>query len=167
MGKPTSPGNGLTLARLSRPDEDILKTLAVYDREAFGSAGLRAYDLAVMAEAGAVFTAEIEEELVGSSQLLRVLDEPGFFYVVGFYIRPQWQSRGLGRALLMAVAGEARKMGACGLVLTVSPHNLRALNLYRSAGFVDEAFIARFYGEGEDRHLLRWRFPEGDLCGGV
>ena len=167
MGKPTSPGSGLTLARLRRPDESLLKTLADYDREAFGSAGLRVYDLAVTAEAGAVFTAEIEKELVGSSQLLRVLDEPGFFYVVGFYIRPQWQGRGLGRALLMAVAGEARQMGACGLVLTVSPHNLRALNLYRSAGFVDEAFISRFYGEGKDRHLLRWRFPEGDLCGGV
>ena len=32
-------------------------------------------------------------------------------------------------------------------MLTVAPDNERALGLYQSAGFVDEAFIPDFYGE--------------------
>lgn len=157
----------LTVDRVHRPDHDLLLTLEAYDREAFGPAGLRTYDLAVMAQAGAIFLAQIEGEVVGSCQLLRALDEPAFFYVVGFYIRPEWQSRHLGRALLLAIAEESRNLGAEGLVLTVAPDNVKAVNLYRSAGFVDEAFIPHFYGEGENRHILRWRFPEGGLSGGV
>lgn len=161
MSKSAASENELTIGRLRRPDHHLLVTLAAYDLEAFGPTGLRTYDLAVMAEAGAIFLAQIGGETVGSCQLFRVLDEPGFLYVVGFYIRPEWQGRDLGRALLLAVAEESRKLGAEGLVLTVAPENVKALNLYRSAGFVDEAFVPHFYGEGEDRHILRWRFPGG------
>jgi ribosomal protein S18 acetylase RimI-like enzyme len=157
----------LTVRRVRRPDHDLLVTLEAYDLEAFGPTGLRTYDLAVVAEAGAILLAQIDRDTVGSCQLLRVLDEPAFFYVVGFYVRPEWQGRGLGRALLLVVADESRKLGAEGLVLTVAPDNVKALNLYRSAGFVDEAFVPHFYGEGEDRYILRWRFPEGGLPGGV
>jgi ribosomal protein S18 acetylase RimI-like enzyme len=86
------------------------------------------------------------------------VDEPEFFFVVGFYMRPGWQGRSMGRAFLMAVAQEALATGAAGLLLTVSPDNKRALGLYRSVGFVDEGFVSDFYGTGQHRHVLRWRF---------
>jgi ribosomal protein S18 acetylase RimI-like enzyme len=146
----------LTLSRVSRPDHDLLVTLETYDFEAFGSTGLRTYDLAVMAQAGGVYLAHVGDEIVGSCQLLRMFDEPGFFYVVGIYIRPRRQGGGLGRAFLLALAEEIRQTGGLGFVLTVAPKNRRALQLYRSVGFVDESFIPAFYGEGEDRHVLRW-----------
>jgi len=95
------------------------------------------------------------------------LDDPGFFYVVGFYVRQEWQGRRLGRAFLLAVAREAQGLGAEGLVLTVAPDNTPALNLYRSAGFVDEGLVPDFYGEGQHRHILRWRFEQGGLHGSV
>ncbi len=148
----------LSLTRLSRPDHDLLVTLAVFDLEAFGPTGLRTYDLAVMAEAGAIYLARMGDEMVGSCQLLRVLDEPGFLYVVGFYVRPEWQGRGLGRKLLEAVTERCRDLGAEGLILTVAPSNAKAMGLYLGAGFVDEAFVPQFYGDGEDRHVLRLRF---------
>ena len=153
----------LTLTRLSRPDAQTLAALEEYDREAFGPAGLRTYDLAVMAEAGAVFLAVSAGEIVGACQLMRVLDEPAFGYIVGFYVRPAWQGRGLGRRLLEAVAQKCREMRIDGLLLTVAPENIRAMSLYASAGFVEEAFVPRFYGEGEDRYVLRWRFEQGGL----
>jgi ribosomal protein S18 acetylase RimI-like enzyme len=162
------PGAPLfTLSRLRHPDHEMLVLLEEYDGEAFGPTGLRTYDLAVMCEAGAVYLALIDEEIIGGCQLIRVLDEPAFCYVVGFYLRPAWRGKGLGRRLLGAVAQECRETGVEGLLLTVAPGNTKALNLYRSAGFVEEMFVPHFYGEGEDRCILRWRFDEGGLSGSV
>jgi ribosomal protein S18 acetylase RimI-like enzyme len=155
------------LTRVRRPDPDLLVTLAAYDLEAFGSVGLRTYDLAVMAEAGAVYLAHVGNEIAGGFQLMRVLDEPGFLYIVGFYVRGPWQGRGLGRVLLEELTELCAGWGAEGLILTVAPDNSEALGLYRSAGFVDEALVPGFYGAGEDRHILRLRFSEEGLRGGV
>ncbi|MCE5254179.1 MAG: GNAT family N-acetyltransferase [Actinomycetia bacterium] len=165
-GSPIFPGD-LVVTRVCRPDHDLLVTLEAYDFEAFGLTGLRTYDLAVMAQAGAVYLAYLYDDIVGGCQILRMLDEPGFFYVVGFYVRPRWQGRKVGRTFLLAVARELEELGGEGMVLTVAPTNTAALALYRGVGFVDESFIPHFYGEGEDRHILRWRFPGRGLHGGV
>ena len=151
----------MTLSRVCDLDQELLRRLEEYDFEAFGATGLRTYDLAVMAQAGAVFLAQIGDEIVGGCQLMRVLDEPDFFYVVGFYIRPQWRRRHLGREMLRLVAGESQVLGAKGLVLTVAPANVAAQALYKGAGFIEDRFVPHFYGEREDRYILRWRFPQG------
>ncbi len=157
----------MRLVRIRRPDHQLLVELAAYDEEAFGPTGLRTYDLAVVAQAGALYLAYEQGDIVGSCQLLRVFDEPGFFYVVGFYVRPAWRGRGRGRRLLEMIAQECKEAGAEGIVLTVSPVNTRALALYKGAGFTDEAYVDDFYGEGEDRFILRWRFERPGLQGGV
>jgi ribosomal protein S18 acetylase RimI-like enzyme len=157
----------LRITRLRRPGPEELRRLEGYDAEAFGPTGLRTYDLAVVAQAGAVLLAWVGNEMVGSCQLLRTVDEPTFLYVVGFYIRPPWQGRGLGRQLVGCVARESRAMGAEGLVLTVSPANVRAYNLYTGVGFVEEDFFPDFYGAGEDRRILRWRFDKSAFTGSV
>ncbi|GEM_PF-320513 len=155
------PQTELRLERVRRPGPELLALLAAYDEEAFGVVGLRACDLAVMAEAGAVFVAWQGEEVAGACQLLRMLDEPEFLYLVGFYLRPGWRGRGVGRRFLELVSQESRRLGAQGLLLTVAPDNARALALYRRFGFAEERFVPDFYGPGEDRYLLRWRFEEG------
>jgi len=164
---PSADKPQMSVVRLLRPDAALLSLLEGYDCEAFGSVALRSYDLAVMAEAGAIYLARVQDEIVGSCQLLRVFDEPSFCYVVGFYIRTPWRGNGLGRAFLEELAAKCRGMGAEGMMLTVSPTNEAAMGLYRGAGFVEEAFVPHFYGEGEDRYILRWRFETGDLPGGV
>ena len=161
-GQPAgTAGAGMTLCRVHHPDPSLLQQLESYDSESFGPTGLRTYDIAVIAQAGAVFLAHLGAEAIGGCQLMRVLDEPDFFYVVGFYVRPPWRGRHLGRELLRLVGQESLALGAKGLVLTVSPDNPAALALYESFGFVEDRFVPRFYGENEDRHILRWRFPAG------
>lgn len=157
----------LEVVRIQRPDPNILERLANYDREAFGPLGLQGCDLAVMAEAGAVFVAKLGDEIVGSCQIMRMLDEPEFLYLVGFYIRPQWRGRRLGVRFLQLVIREARALGSEGIVLTVSPTNQAALALYRGIGFVQERAAPDFYGEGEDRIVLRLRFQKDHLTGSV
>ena len=150
----------MTVVRVRDPDQHLLLQLEEYDFEAFGATGLRTYDLAVMAQAGAVLLAHMGDDIVGSCQLMRELDEPDFFYVVGFYVRPQWRGQHLARELLRLVAKESRALGARGLVLTVAPTNAAALALYKGAGFAEDKFVPHFYGEKEDRYILRWRFPQ-------
>jgi ribosomal protein S18 acetylase RimI-like enzyme len=145
----------LSVVRLRRPDDEMLLFLEACDREAFGATGLRTYDLAVLAEAGAIYLASIGGDFVGSAQLMRVWDEPGFCYVVGLYVRPSWQKMGIGRRLLREVEELCRRGRVEGLLLTVSPHNVAALALYKSVGFVEEELVPHFYGKGEDRSLLR------------
>lgn len=145
----------LELRRIRNPHPDLLVELETYEREAFGEVGLRACDLAVLAQAGAVYQACSDAEVVGGCQLVRMADEPDFFYVVGFYVRPVWQCLGLGRAMLKALSEEVGRLGAKGMVLTVAPDNVRALRLYRSAGFREESYVNDFYGIGRDRHVLR------------
>jgi ribosomal protein S18 acetylase RimI-like enzyme len=159
-GASQAQDQAMILTRVCDPEHELLERLQDYDLEAFGATGLRTYDLAVMAQAGAVFVATIGKEIVGGCQLMRVLDDPDFFYVVGFYIRPQWRGRHLARELLRQVAEQSLALGAKGLVLTASPTNAAALTLYKSAGFVEDRFVPHFYGDKEDRYILRWRFPE-------
>lgn len=153
-------GAGVTLRRVHDPGPALLQELEGYDSAAFGPTGLRTYDLAVMAEAGAVLVARLGEDVVGGCQLMRMFDEPDFFYVVGFYVREPWRGRGLGRELLRLVEAECRALGGQGLLLTVSPDNAAALALYGGAGFVEDRFVPQFYGENEDRLILRRRFPQ-------
>ena len=165
-GPPIVPDD-LVVTRVCRPDHDLLVTLEAYDFEAFGLTGLRTYDLAVAAQAGALYVAYLYDDIAGSCQVLRMFDEPGFFYMLGFYVRPHRQGRGVGKALALAIAQELQDKGGEGIVLTVAPNNTAALALYRGIGFVDESYVRHFYGEGEDRHILRWRFPRRDLHGSV
>lgn len=62
-----------------------------------------------------------------------------------------WRGRGVGRALLAEVVERARATPQLRkLSLTVYAHNVRALALYRGAGFVEEG-----------RRVREYRFPDG------
>lgn len=161
------PLERLTIRRVTRPNAALLAQLRDFELEAFGELGLRTYDLVVMAEVGMLLVASVGDDVVGGCQLVRMLDEPESLFVVGFYLRPDWQGQRRGKELLGLVAEEARAVGATDLLLTVSPENERALRLYQGAGFASEALLDDFYGEDEHRQLLRWRFQKEGLHGSV
>lgn len=146
----------LELVRLERPTTTKLAELAAYDQEAFGETGLRSYDLGVVARAGGLYVGMVDGSLVASCQLLRMMDEPHRFWVLGFYVRPDYQAQGFGREFLRAVGEEIRAHGGSGLMLTADPECAAALNLYFSYGFKVVEEVADFYGAGEDRLVLRW-----------
>lgn len=146
----------LDLVRLARPTTTKLAELAAYDQEAFGETGLRSYDLGVVARAGGLYVGLVDGSLVASCQLLRMMDEPERFWVLGFYVRPDYQGQGFGREFLRAVSEEIRTHGGTGLMLTADPECAAALNLYFSFGFTVVEEVADFYGPGENRFVLRW-----------
>jgi len=146
----------LELVRLERPTTSELAELAVYDQEAFGVTGLRSYDLGVVARAGGLYVGLVDGTVAASCQLMRMMDEPGMFWVLGFYVRPDFQRQGLGSELLCAVGAEVLRRDGSGLMLTASPDSTVALNLYLGFGFKIVEEVADFYGPGEDRFVLRW-----------
>lgn len=50
-------------------------------------------------------------------------------------VRPEYRARGIGRALLRAVADEARRIGCCRVTLEVQAENVPARRLYEQEGF--------------------------------
>lgn len=151
----------MEVVREIRPSLDLLADLAAGEEQAFGHTGLRSFDLNVVAWAGGLFVGRVDGEVAACCQLVRTFDEPGAFWVVGFWVRPRWQGRGNGRALLREVADGVRAAGGSALLLTAEPANTRALNLYSSFGFRRVAEAPDFYGPGEDRYLLRWDDAHG------
>jgi ribosomal protein S18 acetylase RimI-like enzyme len=143
--------------RVRRPAPALLEELAAYDRDAFGETGLRSWDLNVIAHAGALFVGYAEHEVAACCQLIRTYDEPAAMWVFGFWVRPAWRARGLGRSLLQAVIAELRTVAADTLLLSADPRNVPALQLYTGFGFTEIERIDDFYGPGEDRILMRWQ----------
>ena len=64
---------------------------------------------------------------------------------IGMAVAASWRGRGLGARLLTELVTAARELGAHKVALQVWPHNVRAIELYRSRGFVEEGRLHRHY----------------------
>jgi len=72
------------------------------------------------------FVAIVNEEIVGMAEI-----EPDGF-IDYFYVHPTWQSRGVGKALLVALESEAAKLGVSVISADVS---ITAKGFFLSRGF--------------------------------
>jgi RimJ/RimL family protein N-acetyltransferase len=95
------------------------------------------------------FVAVAAGELVGELSLI----ESGFgFGEIGMMVAADWRGRGVGTALVAAAIEWARARGLHKLTLSVFPHNVAAIALYRKFGFVEEG-----------RHVKHLRRANGEL----
>ncbi len=80
-------------------------------------------------------------------------------HVLGMFVDERFRGRGVGTALLEVLIEWARQKKLPSLSLHVFPHNLRAIALYRRAGFIEQSRIAGFKtrqsGEVWDVILMR------------
>jgi ribosomal protein S18 acetylase RimI-like enzyme len=91
-----------------------------------------------------VLVAELDGEVVGYVRLGRPTPVPANDHVLtinGIAVGPEFQRRGVGRALLDAAIVEARTRRARKLTLRVLGPNTAARRLYESAGFVVEGVL--------------------------
>jgi GNAT superfamily N-acetyltransferase len=66
-------------------------------------------------------------------------DDPAVRGLIAMWVSPEARGRGVGDALIGAVAAWAKAEGASSLRLTVYEHNLAAAALYQRNGFADSA----------------------------
>ncbi len=90
-------------------------------------------------------------------------------YVVGFLakegtgrifslaVRPAYQGRGAGSALLKELAGIFRNFGAVEIILEVRSGNIRARKFYEKHGFYQTGVAEKYYNDGENACLMRLR----------
>ena len=62
-------------------------------------------------------------------------DQPKLFKLHKLYLHPAWHGRGLGSLLLAHCEGEAGRLGADHLMLTVNKQNAKAIGSYQRNGF--------------------------------
>jgi len=85
-----------------------------------------------------LLVAEVDGRVVGNAGLHRAGTSPRRAHVMnlGLTVHPDWQGRGVGRALLQALADLADKwLPVMRIELTVYTDNERAIALYRGFGF--------------------------------
>jgi [ribosomal protein S18]-alanine N-acetyltransferase len=88
-------------------------------------------------------------------------------HLIDLAVAPEARRRGLGRALLTALIGEARARDARLVLLEVRASNAPALELYRSAGFFEHGVRRAYYSDnGEDAVEMRLTLtPETPIPG--
>ncbi|WP_436995202.1 N-acetyltransferase family protein [Streptomyces sp. enrichment culture] len=102
---------------------------------------------------GAHFAALLEGRPAGQ---VSGVAEPGgeAAELISMWVGPGARGRGVGDALVRAVAGWARKAGARELRLSVMPGNERAAALYRRHGFEDLGPVGDELPDGRREHVM-------------
>jgi|WetSurMetagenome_2_1015567.scaffolds.fasta_scaffold129456_2 [ribosomal protein S18]-alanine N-acetyltransferase len=116
----------------------------------------------------AVFVRQMAE-ICSESFLVAVLDGRAIGYSIGTVVQhtpaEAWilrigvkehqRGRGTGTALLAALLDVLYTLNVQTIRLTVSPGNQSALRLYRKQGFFQEKFVRDYFGNGEDRIIMK------------
>jgi ribosomal protein S18 acetylase RimI-like enzyme len=137
----------MEIRRATEADADVMQRLwDEFSVEAtFTPYAPAAFETALLTDHIAL-VAEEHGEAVG--MVFANLSSPHFGWVFGLYTRPQSRRRGVGRALMRAIAGTLRDEGRRYVVLSVDTPNEDARGFYERLGFADQARILR--GDVED-----------------
>ena len=116
----------------------------------------------------AVFIRQMAE-ICTESFLVAVLDGRAIGYTIGTFVQHNpaeaWilrigvkedqRGRGTGTALLAALLDVLFTLNVQTIRLTVSEGNQPALRLYRKQGFIQEKCVRDYFGNGEDRIIMK------------
>jgi ribosomal-protein-alanine N-acetyltransferase len=139
-----TPGTGLDI-------EDVMRVMDPAFDPAFGEAWNRGQVLGILSlsDVWLILATPVDGELPEGFALARRTLEDAELLLLA--VRPESRSRGIGRALVDAVADESRARGAIRLMLEMRDGN-PALALYSAAGFT-QIGRRRDYYRGRDRSL--------------
>jgi ribosomal-protein-alanine N-acetyltransferase len=91
-------------------------------------------------------------EVLGYAGLWLLVDD---IHVSTLAVHPDWQGRGLGELLLLALLDRGAELEACRATLEVRVSNLSAQQLYRKYGFEVVSRRRRYYSDNnEDAYIM-------------
>jgi [ribosomal protein S18]-alanine N-acetyltransferase len=101
-----------------------------------------------------IYLAVVEGATIAYCSFWRIFDE---IHVNNFAVHPAWRRRGIGKALLAFVVGEAASLGAPFATLEVRASNLAAVAMYERAGFRRAGLRRAYYTHPVEDALILWR----------
>ncbi|NLW17086.1 MAG: ribosomal protein S18-alanine N-acetyltransferase [Firmicutes bacterium] len=93
-----------------------------------------------------------------------ILDEA---HITNVAVHPDWQGRGLGREILLALLARAKVRGATRATLEVRKHNTQAQRLYRKYGFYYRGVRPGYYTDTGEDALIMWKDSLDDVVNQV
>ena len=99
--------------------------------------------------------ADLESEPVGYTIGALVQGEPCEAWILRMGVREDQRRTGVGTILLTELVEVFRTQGVRTVRLTVSPWNVPAHGLYVKAGFIQETYHEAYFGNDEDRIVMR------------
>ncbi|PIV38485.1 MAG: hypothetical protein COS30_01820 [Candidatus Portnoybacteria bacterium CG02_land_8_20_14_3_00_45_8] len=94
----------------------------------------------------------IEKDGVAIGDISYEIKGDSHAYLSGFAIIPEFQGQGIGQEVLTKILEELKNMRR--IDLAVHPHNVHAVMLYLSFGFIIESRKDNYFGDGEPRIIL-------------
>lgn len=94
----------------------------------------------------------IEKDSVAIGDVSYEVKGDSHAYLSGFAIIPEFQRQGIGNEVLTKILEELKNM--LRIDLAVHPHNVHAIMLYLSFGFIIESWKDNYFGDGEPRIIL-------------
>ncbi len=108
----------------------------------------------ILEPGGAIFFAEVAEQIVGCSALIVQPDDPQTYELAKLAVTASFQGHGIGRRLLEISMMKARLLGAKRLVLTTNSGLHKARHLYESLNFA--------YVPAAEAETFRGHYERGD-----
>jgi GNAT superfamily N-acetyltransferase len=142
-GDPEQPPASELLAEMRVELNEVYETFDRLDNPPLAAAELRSPH-------GAYLVGFEADVVTGGGGLRRLTDSVA--EIKRMFVRPAFRSRGVARALLVALEEEARRLGYSATRLDTGPKQEHGLALYRSAGYLDvpaynDNPFACFWGE--------------------
>jgi len=112
---------------------------------------------------GYYFAAFINDVIVGYCGMYRLTyKEPNYCKIATVAVLPDFQGKGIGRAMMHKILDTARELGLDRTKLEVRTKNTAAVALYKSLRFVVEEHIEGYYtmdSSGDDGYIM-WRYEQ-------
>ncbi|HQT82559.1 MAG TPA: GNAT family N-acetyltransferase [Candidatus Paceibacterota bacterium] len=141
----------LTLERATEKDVDAFLDLerSVANLRTYSAVTDRGEALAEI-EGNILYLIREDDEIVGS--VAYEMKAPDHAYISGLVIRPGSQGSGIGKAAMVQILEKLKGIPTIDLV--THPHNVRAIKLYESLGFVIGEQKENHFGDGEPRIVM-------------
>jgi len=96
-----------------------------------------------------------EEKIVGFTVATVVHDNSQQAWILRMMVGDGFRHCGIGTALLREICRVLADRGITDIYLTVSPKNEPAVRLYTHEGFTRESLVPAYFGEDEDRFVMK------------
>lgn len=105
-------------------------------------------------DAAKYVTAKIDNQIIGYGGIWIILDEA---HITNIAVHPEYRGIGVGDEIMEALIEICKIHHVSGMTLEVRKSNLRAQNLYRKYGFIEEGIRKKYYADNQEDAVIMWK----------